>query len=366
VVVSAIYQPASEAMLVGGDWYLVAPLEDSGRVAMCVGDAVGHGLQAATVMGRLRAATAATALTDPDPASVVSTVDRYASTVPGARCATLAFAVVDTAEETVSYVCAGHPYPLVVTPTGGVQYLEDGRVPPLSARAGSECRPGRASLPAGSLLIMYTDGLIERHDESLSEGFEHLAATASACADLPVDQVCTTLLDQLTPTADHKDDVVILAMRPSGVTDTSFVATMPADLAHVTAARHGLRDWLAGVGVDERLEHDVVLCVGEALANAIEHGSGLDPDLSVSLEIFARASVIDVTVGDAGHWTDDSTSERRDSDRGRGLTLIRGLADQVDVVRRPYGTNVHLQFSRVPTAGGSDPRNEHADQEAHV
>jgi anti-sigma regulatory factor (Ser/Thr protein kinase) len=194
---------------------------------------------------------------------------------------------------------------------------------------------------------MYTDGLIERHDESLSDGFDHLAAAASACADLPVDQVCTTLLDQLMPVADHRDDVVILAMRPTGVTDTSFVATMPSDLAQIGPARHRLRDWLGGAGVGGRLEHDIVLSVGEALANAIEHGNGLDPDLSVSLEIFAHASVIDATIGDAGQWTDDSTSEPGDSERGRGLTLIRGLADQVDVVRRPYGTNVHLQFSRV-------------------
>jgi signal transduction histidine kinase/CheY-like chemotaxis protein len=349
VVVSAIYQPASDSMRVGGDWYLVTPLEDAGRVAMCVGDVVGHGLEAAVVMGRLRAATAATALTTADPVSVVSAVDRYASAVPGAPCATLAFAVADTDDDTVSYLCAGHPYPLVVTRTGAVRYLEDGRVPPLSAHThAGDPRPGLAPLPAGSLFIMYTDGLIERHDESLSDGFDRLAGAASACADLPVDLVCTTLLDQLTRAADHRDDVVILAMRPTGVTETSFVATVPSDLVQVTQVRHRLRDWLAGVGVEEPLEHTIAVCVGETLANAIEHGSGLDPDASVSVEIFARACVIDATISDAGHWTDDSMSTPAESERGRGLTLIHGLADRVDAVRTPYGTNVHLQFRRVP------------------
>ena len=129
VVVSAVYQPASEAMRVGGDWYLVTPLDDDGRVAVCVGDVVGHGLQAAIVMSRLRAATAVTALTASDPLSVVDTVDRYAATLPDAICSTLAFAVIDTTVDTISYICAGHPYPLLIAPDGEARYLEDGRVP---------------------------------------------------------------------------------------------------------------------------------------------------------------------------------------------------------------------------------------------
>ena len=347
VVVSALYQPASEAMRVGGDWYLVTPLDDDGRVAVCVGDVVGHGLQAAIVMGRLRAATAVTALTASDPLSVVSTVDRYASTLPDAMCSTLAFAEIDTTRETLSYVCAGHPYPLLIAPDGAVRYLEDGRVPPLSTGAAPEdSRPGQTRLPTGSLLIMYTDGLIERHDESLTEGFDRLATAASTCADLPVDLVCSTLVEQLAAPAGHNDDVVVVAMRPSGTTDTSFIASVPADLAQLAPVRRRLRDWLGGLGIGARLEDNIVLAIGETLANAIEHGNRLDADTSVSIEIFVRASTIDATICDAGHWTEDATAATPHQERGRGLTLVDGLADRMDARRTPRGTYVHLEFVR--------------------
>jgi anti-sigma regulatory factor (Ser/Thr protein kinase) len=342
-------------MRVGGDWYLVSPLDDVGRVAVCVGDVVGHGLDAATVKGRLRAAAAVTALTAPDPRFVLGAVDRYASTLPGATYSTLAFAVIDATDGTISYMCAGHPYPLLLTAAGDVRYLEDGRLPPLTARApATNTAPGTATFPAGSLLIMYTDGLIERHDESLSQGFDRLAAAASGCVDLPVDVVCSTLLNQLAPAAGHKDDVVVLALRPTGTTDTSFVVTVPADLGQLAEVRHRLRDWLAGLDVGAPLEHDILLSVGETLANAIEHGNELDEQTNVSIEIFARPDLVDATISDLGHWTEESAATHHEPDRGRGLTLINGLADRLDTKRTPYGTNVHLQFRRPP--GGHQQR----------
>ncbi len=355
VVVSAIYQPASEAMRVGGDWYLVSPLDDVGRVAVCVGDVVGHGLEAATVMARLRSAAAVTALTAPDPLFVLAAVDRYASTLPGASYATLAFAVIDATDRTISYMCAGHPYPLLLTGAGDVHYLEDGRLPSLTAPArATDIGPGTAAFPAGSLLIMYTDGLIERHDESLSLGFDRLASAATGCVDLPVDVVCSTLLNQLAPAADHKDDVVVLALRPTGMTDTSFVATVPADLAQLAEVRHRLRDWLARLELGAPLEHDILLSVGETLANAIEHGNGLDEQTNVSMEIFARSDTVDATVSDLGHWPTESAATSHEAERGRGLTLISGLADRLYTNRTPHGTNVHLQFRR--PSGGHEQR----------
>jgi len=343
VVVSAIYEPASDAMRVGGDWYLVSPLEDGDRVAVCVGDVVGHGLPAAVVMGRLRAAAAITALTAPDPGFVLSAIDRYASTVSGATCATLAFAVIDPTDKSVRYMCAGHPYPLLVASDGVVRYLEDGRLPPLTAQVGvGDTEPGQAAFPTGSLLILYTDGLIERHDESLSEGFDRLAGAAAACVDLPVDVVCSTLLNQLTPAVGPKDDVVILAVRPTGTTDTSFVATMPADFAQLAAVRHRLRKWLAGLHVGAELEHNIVLTVGETLTNAIEHGNGPDSGNHISVEIFVRPATIEATISDLGQWAGDSATFSDD-----------GLADRVSTNQTPYGTSVHLQFRRVSGRPGS-------------
>ncbi|MGH3634558.1 MAG: ATP-binding protein, partial [Mycobacterium sp.] len=135
-VVAAVYQPAGEAMRVGGDWYLVTPLDRPGRIAISVGDVVGHGLPAAIVMSRLRAAVAASALTAGEPEAVLGALDRYAASVDGARCATVAYALIDTDARpggaAVSYSCAGHPYPLLVLPDGRAVFLESGRRAPVS------------------------------------------------------------------------------------------------------------------------------------------------------------------------------------------------------------------------------------------
>jgi DNA-binding response OmpR family regulator/anti-sigma regulatory factor (Ser/Thr protein kinase) len=346
VVVAAVYQPAAEAMRVGGDWYLVAPL-DAERVGVCVGDVVGHGLTAATVMGSLRAAVAATALTSGDPRHVLATVQRYAAAVAGARCTTLAYATLDTRTSTIQHLCAGHPYPLLVRPDGTTRFLLGGRLRPLAAMAVSADQPPESGeLTERDLLVLYTDGLIERHGESLSLGLERLAAAAATCADLPVDTVCSTLLDRLAPSGGYTDDVAILAVRPTGTTDTTFAAVLPADPFEMVPVREGLRRWLAQLDLDETLTYRVMVGVGEALANAIEHGSGLDARRTVSVEAFASPDTIRATVSDTGQWDDDSAASYRSAERGRGLTLINGLAERVDTVRTARGTQVTVQYSR--------------------
>ena len=186
-VVAAVYQPAGEAMRVGGDWYSVTPLVHPGRIAISVGDVVGHGLAAAIVMSRLRAAVAAAALTAGEPDAVLGALDRYGASVDGARCATVAYAQIDTEARgggaTVSYSCAGHPYPLLVLPDGQAVYLESGRRAPVSVtRNDAVDRPSGATataeLPPGGLLLLYTDGLIERPGETLDDGFGRLKAAA--------------------------------------------------------------------------------------------------------------------------------------------------------------------------------------------
>jgi signal transduction histidine kinase/DNA-binding response OmpR family regulator len=353
VVVSAVYQPAAEAMRVGGDWYLVTPLDET-RVGLCVGDVVGHGLAAATVMGKLRAAVAATAMSSGAPSDILATVQRYAATVPGARGTTLTYATLDTAAGTIDHVCAGHPYPLLVAPDGTTRFLFGGRVPPLAAVSGSPSGPSEtADVPVGSLLILYTDGLIERYGESVSEGLARLATAATACATLPVDDVCSTLLERQAPPGDYTDDVGILAVRPTGATETSFVAVLPADPTQMAPLRHRLRRWLARLELDGTLNYRIVLGVGEALANAIEHGSGMDAGKTVSVEVFADVDAIRATVSDAGQWSADSAASRRSADRGWGLTLINGLADAVDTVRTARGTHVTVQFPRLMAASGT-------------
>lgn len=350
-VVAAVYQPGGEAMRVGGDWYLVVPLRRSGQIAISVGDVVGHGLPAAIVMSRLRAAVAATALTDADPATVLATLDRYAAAVPGARCATVSYAVIETGGETadgtasISYICAGHPYPLLVTPDQPPVYLQSGRRPPMAAWENQLADyTAKQELPAGSLILLYTDGLIERPGETLDRGFARLQAAAAYCAHLPVGDICAELLDRMAPPGGFTDDVVVLALRPSHSSTRSFATVLPAALTHIADARHRLRDWLAGIAVDSRREADILLATGEAVTNAIEHGSGSDPRKTVSIEAFVCGGTVTATVSDAGRWSGDSSASLRSRQRGRGLTLINGLPDHVKTTRTAQGTRITLRF----------------------
>jgi signal transduction histidine kinase/CheY-like chemotaxis protein len=352
-VVAAVYQPGGEAMRVGGDWYLVVPLEQEGRIAISVGDAVGHGLPAAIVMSRLRAAVAASALTDADPTAVLATLDRYAATVPGARCATVSYAVIDTGSDAgtldggarISYSCAGHPYPLLVTSDQPPVFLAAGRRPPVAAWE-SHLKQNTAvhELPPGSLVLLYTDGLIERPGETLDHGFARLQGAAAYRADLPVGDICAELLDRMAPPGGYTDDVVLLALRPCHSSARSFATVVPAALSHIAEARHRLRDWLAGVAVDPRREADILLATGEAVTNAIEHGSAGDARKTVSIEAFLRGHTVTAAVSDTGRWSGDSSSSQRSLQRGRGLTMINGLADQVKTARTTHGTRITLSF----------------------
>lgn len=357
-VVAAVYQPAGEAMRVGGDWYSVTPLGHPGRIAISVGDVVGHGLAAAIVMSRLRAAVAASALTAGEPDAVLGSLDRYGASVDGARCATVAYALIDTASQgggaTVSYSCAGHPYPLLVLPDGQAAYLESGRRAPVSVMGngahGAADKPtgdtATAELPPGGLILLYTDGLIERPGETLDDGFARLQEAAAQCADLPVESVCAELLARLAPPSGYRDDVVVLALRPSHLAAGSFATVVPAGPAQIPVAREQLRDWLKIIGVEPPRETDILLATGEAVTNAIEHGSGNEPRQTVSIEAFLRQDTVSITVSDTGQWIGDSSASLRNRRRGRGLTLMSGLADDVETLRTPAGTRVTLRFDR--------------------
>ncbi|HKD97639.1 MAG TPA: SpoIIE family protein phosphatase [Micromonosporaceae bacterium] len=348
VAVAALYQSATDVMQVGGDWYLATPAQP-GRIAVSVGDVVGHGLAAATVMGNLRAVVAASALAAADPRHVLTYVQRYAGTLDGARCSTLAYVTLDTATGTLNYICAGHPYPLLVTADGATRLLRDGRMPPLAAFGQlHDQTPGQAVLPPGSMLILYTDGLIERRGESLNDGLARLEAAAADCATMASDAACASLLRRLAPPGGYTDDVVILALRPTGTTPTSWVTTSPAVRTQLPELRHRLHAWLSGLGLDTALHHNILISVGEAVANALEHGSDFDPGKTVTVEAFATPEGIAVSVRDAGQWSGDSTASHRKFDRGRGLTLMHGLADQVDTTRTAQGTTVTLHYPSRP------------------
>jgi GAF domain-containing protein/anti-sigma regulatory factor (Ser/Thr protein kinase) len=350
-VVSGVYRPSGRGMQVGGDWYTARVLDPEQHIGVSVGDVVGHGLDAVAAMSQLRSALEASALAENDPADVLALLDRYAQGVPGASCATAAYARVDAACGRVHYACAGHPYPLIVTPDGQVEFLTGGRSAPLGIGP-SDCpgASGEAELPAGSLLVLYSDGLIERHGESLTAGLDRLAGAAADCRQLAAQAVCTRLVSALTGESGYLDDVVVVALRPVGTTAECHVDCVPSDFGQIPFARHRLRGWMNDLGLSRAQGYDLLLAVGEAVNNAIEHAGAQDPRRYVAIEAFADERRVEVSVTDTGRWAKDTSLSSRTDERGRGLTLIHGLSDRVDTVRGPLGTRVTMTFIRQPAA----------------
>lgn len=215
--VVARYRPAVGDLAVGGDWYDVVELAP-GRRALVVGDCVGHGLDAAARMGQLRAATRALLLEDRSPADVLDALDRFARTLPGAECTTVFCGVVDEVEHTLVYATAGHLPPVLRRAGGGAALLDGARGAALAI--GRSARPEAVErLSDGDLLVVCTDGLIERRRESLRVALDRLVAEVAAQpADATTAWLADDLLRVFAPQG-AEDDIAVLVYRAGGVAE---------------------------------------------------------------------------------------------------------------------------------------------------
>src|SRR4029077_12180474 len=141
-----------------------------GRIALIVGDCVGHGLAAATVMGQVRSACRALLFDNPSPSAALAGMDRFAARLPGAECTTAVCAVLNPDTGELAYSSAGHPPPILVHADGTTRTLEDGRDIPLGLRTDRPRPEARVTMPARATLLLYTDGLVERRGQSLDTG----------------------------------------------------------------------------------------------------------------------------------------------------------------------------------------------------
>ncbi len=204
------YLPAVGNLFVGGDWYDVVEL-GGGRLALVVGDCVGHGLEAAAVMGQLRSAGRALLLDGCGPAAMLEGLDRFAATVEGAASTTVCCVVVDQAAATLTYALAGHPPPVIER--AGRAILLDAVVGRPLAVGSDDRREIRVGLTDVDTVVLYTDGLVERRDEPLSVGLARLAATVAAIGGMTLDEVADHLVRTMLP-PDPFDDVAIAIHRP--------------------------------------------------------------------------------------------------------------------------------------------------------
>ena len=205
--VAARYLPAVGNLAVGGDWYDVIDLGE-GRRGIIVGDCVGHGLEAATVMAQVRSAARSLILEGHDPARVLDGLDTFAAALDGARYASVVCAVFDRSRQTLTYSRAGHPPPLLLSPNGST-WLDSAGGPPLTISDPHPRSNTTIDVTHEDVIVLYTDGLIERRGESLDVGLQRLMDAASAMFGFTVQTMADRLLRVLSPET-TRDDVVLV------------------------------------------------------------------------------------------------------------------------------------------------------------
>ena len=338
------YEPATRPLEVGGDWYDTIGL-DGGRIGIVVGDCVGRGLSAAAVMGQLRSACRALLLQEASPARVLTVLDRFAQDVPGAVCTTVFCGVLDPETGMLTYSSAGHPPGILVHADGGVHLLEGGRSLPMAVRPDVVRPEAVCAIPARSTLLLYTDGLVERRRRSLSVGIDEAGAAVREGRDSAVEELATTVLNSLAPAGGYDDDVALLLYRHPAPLQISFAA----ESSQLAPVRKALRGWLDQCDLPSGTVQSVLVAAGEACANAIEHGhrgalgeAGEAGKAGEVVLIRAEAHVdsLYLTIVDSGSWKPPESEH--DTDRGRGLRLMRALMNNVAVTPGPTGTTVRM------------------------
>jgi GAF domain-containing protein/anti-sigma regulatory factor (Ser/Thr protein kinase) len=330
---AARYLPAAGSSL-GGDWYDVFELP-GGRVVLAVGDVVGHGVAAAAVMAQLRTALRAYAIEEHPAATVVEAVNRMMWELGPVAMTTLAYAVLDPAEEELELVLAGHPPPLLLAADGDAGYLPLQGAIALGAAPGSTYKSQTMRFPAGAMLVLYTDGLVERRGPSIDDGLERLRELAAGLDD--VEAVCTDVVDRMV-SDEPDDDVAAIAARLPPLSE-DLRTRWPAQPEALVAVRHLLRRWLRAHGASEDEAYEILVACQEACANAVEHAYA-PGRAHFEVDASSHEARIRITIRDRGRWR-----EPRGTHRGRGLALMRSLMQTVEVEHGDDGTVVVLERS---------------------
>ncbi|TXS70160.1 PAS domain S-box protein [Streptomyces sp. me109] len=325
------YLPADSHHGVGGDWFDVIPLSGA-RVALVVGDVVGHGIKAAATMGQLRAAVRTLADLDMPPDELLAHLDqqviRLAEAAAESRdeaistmAATCLYAVYDPVTRSCAMARAGHPPPAIIDPHGGVTFLDTPSGAPLGL-GGVPFETTTRVLPEGSVLAMYTDGLIEARDDDLDAGMNRLS-TVLGRYDLPLDDLCATTVDALS-TQRPRDDVTLLLARthslsPGQIASWRLVGTPTAAGCARALATRQLQDW----GLPHLIE-PTKLIVTELITNAIRHAVNGE-DSAIGLRLI-RHTVLTCEVCDASQSHPRVRHPQATDENGRGLHLVTELS----------------------------------------
>ncbi|WP_308434436.1 SpoIIE family protein phosphatase [Streptomyces anandii] len=328
VEVAHRYLPADAEAGVGGDWFDVIPLSGA-RVALVVGDVVGHGLHAAASMGRVRAAVQTLADLDLPPDELLAHVDdlvvrlsdeaEASAEGPVVVGATCVYAVYDPIARKIMVARAGHPSPAIAHLTEPVEFPDVPAGPPLGL-GGLPFESAEIAVEEGSVIALYTDGLIEASDRDVDVGMERLCFTL-AHPDRPLEEICDIMVRTLLPDR-PRDDVAFLIAR-THVLSSDRVASweVPADPAAVHVARDDVNEQLSRWGLEEAA-FTTELIVSELLTNAIRHACG-----PIHLRLILETALI-CEVSDASNTSPRLRRALGTDEGGRGLFLVAQVAQR--------------------------------------
>ncbi|MGW7789958.1 SpoIIE family protein phosphatase [Streptomyces tricolor] len=347
---SSRYLPAARAG-VGGDWFDVIPLSGM-RVAMVVGDVVGHGIQASATMGRLRTAVRTLADIDLAPDELLTHLDDLVVRLseesggdgapgeadsPGEVGATCLYAVYDPVSRRCALARAGHPPPVVLRPGGVPQVLDLPAGPPLGL-GGLPFESAEVELPEGTVLALYTDGLVWSRERDPETSRELLHEVLGACAD-SLDETCDRVLHTLLPTGGAPDDVALLLARTRGLPG-SQVATwdIPADPALVAPIRKQVVEQLDTWSLSEA-SFTAELVVSELVTNAIRYGAR-----PIRLRLIHDAATLICEVSDTNHTAPHLRRAKTFDEGGRGLLLVAQLTQRWGSRHHPEGKTIWAEL----------------------
>jgi PAS domain S-box-containing protein len=334
----ALYEAGKTEALVGGDWFDAFRLTD-GRIVITVGDVAGSGLAAAAAMGEVRQSLRGAAAINPDPAILLDAADRILADNLDERYATAWVGIVDPIDFSLRYACAGHPPPLLRGPRGHVRTLGGEGLPlGLSATMSHRRAAHTTFVEPGSLLLLFTDGLIESRRDALHD--EDVLARALAAAS-PQAASAQALRDAVLGNEAAHDDVAILLLEFAapltecgpdvGARRWTFDVTQPHD---ASIARRALAHELHALGVHSEHVTTAELIVAELLGNVVRYARGA---VDVVLDASADVPVLHIIDGGQGFEYNPRLPADAYAENGRGLFIVAELAREFTISRAPDG-----------------------------
>ncbi|MBV9333149.1 MAG: SpoIIE family protein phosphatase [Candidatus Eremiobacteraeota bacterium] len=335
----AAYRPASDEAEVGGDWFDAFALPN-GRVAVSIGDVAGHGLDAAVIMGEVRQAIRTAAVAAESASAVLDYVNRIFMLRQSLGIVTAVFAIYDPVTGELRYACAGHPPPLLALANGPVRALPAGSLP-LGCRDELQSREWNFTVPEGAHVVFYTDGLVE-NDRDLIGGERRLLETArtllceTAASDEDRADPAFALQERIFRREGNRDDAAVLVLSRTAPVPYYVFSAVPVVAAlsrAIVAAR------LDRIGIEGERRFGILVALGEAVANAIEHAyRDSDPGL-IRLELTDEGKHFVLCIEDFGRWRPFVRRE----ERGRGIEMMHAFMDRVQIQSTRNSTRIVLK-----------------------